>query len=157
MAKSLLESMYVCSNCSVKSHKWVGQCASCGSWNSLDRTSSTAIGSSRGGQRDNPGPRVLSEIEAADDKRYQTGLTELDRVLGGGIVPGSVVLLGGEPGIGKSTLALQALAMLSAVHPVLYVSAEESLEQLAMRYQRLSLDVQGLQALAEGQVEHILE
>ncbi|MDP6918192.1 MAG: DNA repair protein RadA [Arenicellales bacterium] len=155
--KSRPETVYVCSNCSAKSHKWVGQCATCGSWNSLDRTSSTALASTRGGQRDTQGPRVLSEIEAADDKRYQTGLTELDRVLGGGIVPGSVVLLGGEPGIGKSTLALQALAMLSAAHRTLYVSAEESLEQLAMRYQRLGLDVQGLQALSEGQLEHIVE
>jgi len=157
MAKSRPEAMYVCSDCSARSHKWVGQCATCGSWNSLDQISSTTIRSTRGGQSDTQGARALSEIEAADDKRYQTGLTELDRVLGGGIVPGSVVLLGGEPGIGKSTLALQALAMLSAARPTLYVSAEESLEQLAIRYQRLGLDVQGLQALAEGQLEDILE
>ena len=154
MAKTRVESLYICSSCGTGSHKWVGQCASCGAWNSLELAGPRAadIGQGLEGQ----GPRRLSDVSVEGSKRYQTGLTELDRVLGGGIVPGSVVLLGGEPGIGKSTLALQTLGMLSSSHDTLYVSAEESLEQLALRYQRLGLADQDLQAFCDGRLESIL-
>ncbi|HCK75715.1 MAG TPA: DNA repair protein RadA [Gammaproteobacteria bacterium] len=154
MAKMRVETQYICSSCSASSYKWVGQCGTCGAWNSLRLAASRTggIGQILASQS----PQNLAEVRAEGNKRYQTGLTELDRVLGGGIVPGSVVLLGGEPGIGKSTLALQALGMLSSSHSTLYVSAEESLEQLALRYQRLGLASQDLQAVCDGQLENIL-
>ena len=154
MAKTRTNTLYVCSHCGAKSHKWVGQCSSCDSWNTLD------LVTTRGGSPALPGdvvaPVRLAEVVTKASERYQTGLSELDRVLGGGIVPGSVVLLGGEPGIGKSTLALQALGRLSSHHETLYVSAEESLEQLALRYQRLGLKSQELTALCDGQLENLI-
>tara|TARA_A100001011_G_scaffold286597_2_gene297340 strand:+ start:2597 stop:3826 length:1230 start_codon:yes stop_codon:yes gene_type:complete len=101
-------------------------------------------------------PARLADVVTRNYERYPTGLSELDRVLGGGLVPGSVVLLGGEPGIGKSTLALQALGCLSNMHETLYVSAEESVEQLAMRYQRLGVSSQKLTALCDGQLETLI-
>ena len=154
MAKTRDESLYLCNKCGAKSHKWVGQCATCGSWNSLE-LSRSGIGAPQQSPV-NQGPQKLSDVPTGGTKRYQIGLTELDRVLGGGIVPGSVVLLGGEPGIGKSTLALQALGMLSTSYETLYISAEESLEQLALRYQRLGLDEQELHAFCDGRLENIL-
>ena len=154
MAKTRDESLYLCNNCGAKSHKWVGQCVACGTWNSLE-PSRSGVGALQ--QRPvNQGPQKLSDVPTGGTERYQIGFTELDRVLGGGIVPGSVVLLGGEPGIGKSTLALQALGMLSASYETLYISAEESLEQLALRYQRLGLDEQELHAFCDGRLENIL-
>ena len=107
MAKTRDESLYLCNKCGAKSHKWVGQCATCGTWNSLE-LSRSGVGTLQQSPV-NRGPQKLSDVPAGGTKRYQIGLTELDRVLGGGIVPGSVVLLGGEPGIGKSTLALLSL------------------------------------------------
>ena len=123
MAKTRTNTLYVCSHCGAKSHKWVGQCSSCDSWNTLDLVT-TPVGSPTL-PGDVVAPARLAEVVTKASERYQTGLSELDRVLGGGIVPGSVVLLGGEPGIGKSTLALQALGRLSSHHETLYVSAEE--------------------------------
>ena len=154
MPKSRADTLYRCSDCGAKSHKWVGQCGSCGAWNTL------SLATDPGGfATDLPGskpPTRLADVFTTEYERYPTGLTELDRVLGGGIVPGSVVLLGGEPGIGKSTLALQALGHLSEEHETLYVSAEESLEQLALRYQRLGLNRQELTALCDGQLGQLI-
>ncbi len=107
MVKARDESLYLCNNCGAICHNWVGQCATCGTWNSLD-LSRSGVGTLQQSPV-NQGPQKLSDVPTGGTKRYQIGLTELDRVLGGGIVPGSVVLLGGEPGIGKLTLALQAL------------------------------------------------
>ena len=116
----------------------------------------TATGVSPGLSSDSVTPARLADVVTRNYERYPTGLSELDRVLGGGLVPGSVVLLGGEPGIGKSTLALQALGCLSNMHETLYVSAEESVEQLAMRYQRLGVSSQKLTALCDGQLETLI-
>ena len=154
MAKTRVEALYICNNCGAKSYKWVGQCGTCGTWNSLG-LAGPGVGDNRQSSI-NQSPQKLSDVPTSGNQRYQTGLTELDRVLGGGIVPGSVVLLGGEPGIGKSTLALQALGMLSASYETLYISAEESLEQLALRYQRLGLSTQELTALCDGQLETLI-
>ena len=132
----------------------MGQCSGCGSWNTLDLVKAT--GSSTGLSNDSVAPVRLADVVTGNSERLQTGLSELDRVLGGGLVPGSVVLLGGEPGIGKSTLALQALGCLSSTLETLYVSAEESLEQLALRYQRLGLSSQELTALCDGQLEVLM-
>ena len=154
MAKARTNTSYLCSRCGTKSHKWVGQCSSCGSWNTLDLV--TATGVTPGFSSGQVTPARLTDVVTKNYDRYQTGLSELDRVLGGGLVAGSVVLLGGEPGIGKSTLALQALGCLSRTHETLYVSAEESLEQLALRYQRLGLSTQELTALCDGQLETLI-
>ena len=154
MAKARTNTSYLCSRCGTKSHKWVGQCSSCGSWNTLDLV--TATGVTPGFSSGQVTPARLTDVVTKNYDRYQTGLSELDRVLGGGLVPGSVVLLGGEPGIGKSPLALQALGCLSRTHETLYVSAEESLEQLALRYQRLGLSTQELAALCDGQLETLI-
>ncbi len=154
MAKARTSTLYLCSHCGAKSHKWVGQCSGCGSWNTLELVKAT--GSSAGLSSDSVAPVRLADVVTGNFERYQTGLSELDRVLGGGLVPGSVVLLGGEPGIGKSTLALQALGCLSSTLETLYVSAEESLEQLALRYQRLGLSSQELTALCDGQLEVLI-
>lgn len=154
MAKARTSTLYLCSHCGTKSHKWVGQCSSCGSWNTLGLV--TATGVSPGLSSDSVTPARLADVVTRNYERYPTGLSELDRVLGGGLVPGSVVLLGGEPGIGKSTLALQALGCLSNMHETLYVSAEESVEQLAMRYQRLGVSSQELTALCDGQLETLI-
>ena len=96
-------------------------------------------------------------MEVSRYSRLHTGLTELDRVVGGGLVPGAVVLLGGEPGIGKSTLAIQAMAQMANDIPTLYVSAEESLEQLALRYQRLELQDGNLEAISTGELSSVIE
>ena len=154
MAKARTSTLYLCSHCGAKSYKWVGQCSGCGSWNTLELVKAT--GSSTGLSSDSVAPVRLADVVTGNFERYQTGLSELDRVLGGGLVPGSVVLLGGEPGIGKSTLALQALGCLSSTLETLYVSAEESLEQLALRYQRLGLSSQELTALCDGQLEVLI-
>ena len=132
----------------------MGQCSGCGSWNTLDLVKAT--GSSTGLSNDSVAPIRLADVVTGNSERLQTGLSELDRVLGGGLVPGSVVLLGGEPGIGKSTLALQALGCLSSTRETLYVSAEESLEQLALRYERLGLSSQDLIALCDGKLETLI-
>ncbi|MGB0128892.1 MAG: DNA repair protein RadA [Rhodocyclaceae bacterium] len=154
MAKS--KTAFVCSDCGGQSAKWQGQCPQCSAWNTLvesvvevapaGRFSATA-GSAR--------LQALADIKPRDEARLPTGLEEFDRVLGGGLVPGGVVLIGGDPGIGKSTLLLQALARLAPANRVLYVSGEESGEQVALRAQRLQLDVAGLMLLAEIHLEKI--
>jgi DNA repair protein RadA/Sms len=151
---------YTCTECGGVTAKWTGQCPSCGQWNTLVETVVEAAGnrfSSRPQGLAQTAPVLsLADIEAADVPRFSTAIDEFDRVLGGGLVAGGVVLIGGDPGIGKSTLLLQALANLSRVKKVLYVSGEESGAQIALRAKRLAVEAQELQLQAEIQLEKIL-
>src|SRR5204863_7090834 len=135
------------------------QCPSCGQWNTLVETIVEAAGNRFSSQHQGLAQTApvlsLADIEAIDVPRFGTGIEEFDRVLGGGLVPGGVVLIGGDPGIGKSTLLLQALAHLAAGHATLYVSGEESAQQVALRARRLALDAKAMQLLAEIQLEKI--
>lgn len=135
--------------------KWQGQCTHCQSWNTLVETVAE-----KQVTRFSPISKIdrmenLSDVEVQEESRYSTGISELDRVLGGGLVRGGVVLLGGDPGIGKSTLLLQALAHLSTEHQVLYISGEESAQQVALRARRLALNVQSVPLFAEIQLDRI--
>ncbi len=152
---------YVCSECGGTSAKWLGKCPSCNAWNTLQETRAEAPGKNRmqalaRGLNAVQPVTTLADIQAADVARTPTGLEELDRVLGGGIVAGGVVLIGGDPGIGKSTLLLQALDALSRSMPVLYVTGEESGAQVAMRAHRLGLDGSKVRVQAEIQLENII-
>ncbi|MFP4207735.1 MAG: DNA repair protein RadA [Wenzhouxiangella sp.] len=154
---------YTCRECGASFPKWSGQCTDCGAWNSLDETVAQTRAASGPGQRGNWTGTASAEVTRLADvrpedssQRLASGLSELDRVLGGGLVPGSVVLLGGDPGIGKSTLLLQAQAALAGEHGSLYVTGEESAGQVAMRARRLGLDPAGLSCLTETQLEIIL-
>ena len=156
MAKT--KSVYVCSACGTTAPKWQGQCADCSEWNTLVESQPLQPKASRGGGYAGAAGDVrrLSEVEDQPEQRIDTGLGELDRVLGGGLVPGSVILIGGDPGIGKSTLLLQAGAVLSTTLPTLYVSGEESLRQIGLRARRLGLGDVDLNLLAETCVEKIV-
>ena len=153
-------SVYACTACGGQSSKWVGQCPDCGAWNSLQESvapppaAAGRFGSYAGTAE--AAVRTLASITAGTETRLTTGLDELDRVLGGGLVAGSVVLIGGDPGIGKSTLLLQALASLSDRVPALYVTGEESAEQVSLRARRLGLSGDRLRLLTETGVERIL-
>lgn len=162
MAKT--KTAYQCNQCGGQTGKWAGQCPDCNTWNTLEevvlQSNVTAAANRFTGYADNTrAARVtsLEKIELDNSPRLPSGIAELDRVLGGGIVPGSVVLIGGDPGIGKSTLLLQLMAALSAGVECLYVTGEESLQQVALRSQRLGLDAGKLNCLTETGVERILE
>jgi len=157
MAKA--KTIYSCTECGGKSPKWQGQCPHCMAWNTLVETVAeqalgkaanrfSALAASGQLQR-------LAEVEAAEVSRTPTGIAEFDRVLGGGLVAGGVVLIGGDPGIGKSTLLLQTLAHLAPTCKVLYVSGEESSQQIALRAKRLALEAREVHLLAEIQLEKI--
>jgi len=151
--------LYSCTECGASVPKWQGQCPGCGGWNTLVETvaeSEAGTGKRFSALAGTAKLQNLSEIEAREEDRLPTGIAEFDRALGGGLVAGGVVLIGGDPGIGKSTLLLQALAELSAASTVLYVSGEESGQQVAMRARRLALDTQRLKLLAEINLEKIL-
>ena len=150
--------VYVCSACGNDSAKWQGQCPACGAWNTLGALSAPRE-IKPGRRRPPPGPATVVALAAAtavEAARLATGSAEFDRVLGGGLVAGSATLIGGEPGIGKSTLLLQAAARLAATTPVLYATGEESLEQLGLRARRLKLEATPLQLIAETDVEAVL-
>lgn len=155
--------IFVCQECGAHSPKWLGKCSECGAWNSLveERAveESAAAGAHRYAAAAAPGvARLYADIEIEQHARLSTAIDEFDRVLGGGVVPGSLVLLGGEPGIGKSTLLLQAAAnMARTVGPVLYSSGEESEHQIKSRGERLSIGKAPLFLLAETCLERILE
>ncbi|HEV6966957.1 DNA repair protein RadA [Roseateles sp.] len=153
------KSIYTCTECGGTSPRWLGKCPHCGAWNTLTETAAEPTGGSRNRfqalAKSQP-VATLSEIEAADFERTPTGQEELDRVLGGGIVAGGVVLIGGDPGIGKSTLLLQAVESLSQTVKVLYVTGEESGAQVAMRSRRLGLAGNRVRVLAEINLEKIL-
>ncbi|MEK0418421.1 MAG: repair protein RadA [Pseudomonadota bacterium] len=154
------KTVYTCRECGGSSPKWLGKCPHCGAWNTLEEA--VAEGTSGSGRHRFQGlvrsqsVATLSDIDAAEVARTPTGLDELDRVLGGGIVAGGVVLIGGDPGIGKSTLLLQALDALSQQLPVLYVTGEESAAQVALRARRLGLGGERVRVVAEIQLEKIL-
>lgn len=163
MAKQ--KTAYVCIECGAEYSKWQGQCGACKEWNTVQEirlgattSRSAPLSSSRSGFAGGLSKQVqdLSEINLQDLPRFSTTFNEFDRVLGGGLVPGSAVLLGGHPGAGKSTLLLQTACKLAQLMKVLYVTGEESLQQVALRAQRLGLPTQGLKMLAETSVESIL-
>src|SRR5580693_707921 len=157
MAKS--KEVFICQNCGASSPKWQGQCAGCGQWNTLLAEISSANPRKPPGSARVPRADLSSSLAAEavlEQPRLTTGSGELDRVLGGGLVPGSVTLIGGDPGIGKSTLMLQSAAGLQPSGPVLYATGEESLSQVALRGRRLGLEAATARLLAETCVEKIV-
>jgi DNA repair protein RadA/Sms len=155
MAKA--KSVYSCTECGGQVLKWQGQCPHCQAWNTLvEAIAEAAPAANRYGMIAEAGKvQRLSEVEAAEENRIPTGVEEFDRVLGGGLVPGGVVLLGGDPGIGKSTLLLQALAEIGKSRNVLYVTGEESPQQIALRAKRLGVAAKHVNVLPETQLRHI--
>ena len=150
------DTVFVCQSCGTQASKWLGRCGGCGEWNSFieERASQVDARQAIGGDE----AELYADIEASDADRLSTGVSELDRVLGGGLVPGSLVLLGGEPGIGKSTLLLQAAARVAETgQRVLYCSGEESLHQVKIRGERLGVTGAPLYLLAETCLERVLE
>src|SRR5438128_6619522 len=150
--------VFLCQNCGHQSRKWLGKCPECGEWNSLvEERVVTKKGAARNGFRLRETQAIAyTEIEPQDDVRISSGVTEFDRVLGGGIVPGPLVLLGGDPGIGKSTLLLQVADKLSVTGAtVLYVSGEESERQIKLRGERLGIAAPTLLLLPETNLENI--
>lgn len=158
MAKT--KTLFYCTACGSELFKWAGQCPDCKAWNTVEEFRHAVVpgGIRKPGYAGNTNQQVTELAEVSDQKvtRIKVGIHELDRVLGGGIVPGSVILIGGDPGIGKSTLLLQVLAGLMGKLKCLYVSGEESLQQINMRAKRLGLDVGALRCLTETSVEQIL-
>ncbi|MCG9055018.1 DNA repair protein RadA [Laribacter hongkongensis] len=156
MGKS--KTVYVCSDCGAQSPKWQGQCPGCGAWNTLVETVVEPVRA--GGRFESLSVtstvQTLADVEAMEAPRAPTGIDELDRVLGGGLVRGAVVLIGGDPGIGKSTLLLQALATIGSSRKVLYVTGEESAAQVALRASRLAVDARSVRLLAEIRLDQIL-
>jgi DNA repair protein RadA/Sms len=149
--------VFVCSSCGADAPRWSGQCPSCGEWNTLAPFAEARVrGGSRKDARGGEGPRPVARLVEAPEARWSTGFQEFDRVLGGGLVPGSVTLIGGEPGIGKSTLLLQCAAALARSAGVLYATGEESVRQVAERARRLAVDAGPLELVAETAVERIL-
>jgi DNA repair protein RadA/Sms len=156
MAKNSLQ--YVCSSCGAKAPQMIGRCPVCGEWGTYEEELSTSFATKKGGVALRRGTAAmrLQDVEAKEEMRIDMRCGELNRVLGGGLVPGSLVLLGGEPGIGKSTLALQALLQMGN-QKTLYASGEESAKQLKLRAERLAGDASNLYILAETSLERILE
>ncbi len=158
MAKQ--KTVYFCQSCGMESSKWMGQCPSCGEWNTFAEEAVTVKkGSASVSRREIHAKATrLNDIKAAGEERFSTGIAELDRVLGGGIVPGSMILVGGDPGIGKSTLLLQVCKTLSERHKsILYVSGEESLQQIKLRAERIGEFSDTLSLLCETNLEIVDE
>lgn len=162
MAK--VKTVFICSECGYESSKWNGRCPQCGEWNTFTEEETVARSSSQQAQREASKKRsanlaekitAIDGIETEDDVRYSTGLRELDRVLGGGLVKGSLVLLGGEPGIGKSTMLLQICSFMGDDHTILYVSGEESMRQIKLRAERLGVISENLYLLSSTDAEAI--
>ena len=151
---------YQCNSCGAITPKWTGQCPECQAWNSLSETAiekESRTDRIKLHQLTPPQVRTLDDVPAGEQARSQSGISELDRVLGGGIVGGSVILIGGDPGIGKSTLLIQMIASLNDQTGLktLYVSGEESIEQISMRARRLDLKLEKLRTLTENHLEQI--
>jgi len=157
------KTIYSCTSCGAQHPKWAGQCQDCGDWNCLQEEAAPlkATAAAKSARFEGFAPKAtvqkLPKVSIKGTPRIGSGLDELDRVLGGGLVPGSVILLGGDPGIGKSTLILQSLSLLSASRKTLYVTGEESAEQIALRAQRLGVQDADLDLLADNQLESILD
>lgn len=156
VAKARRKTVFVCQQCGSESPKWLGRCPNCNQWNTYVEMVVSPQASARTGSIGSP-PRELAEVAAQDAPRLVVPITEFNRVLGGGIVPGSLVLVGGDPGIGKSTLLFQVAALIAREGKVLYASGEESVSQLKLRANRLHLDGKGLYLLPETNLETILE
>ncbi|HBM50215.1 MAG TPA: DNA repair protein RadA, partial [Marinobacter sp.] len=162
MAK--VKTAYVCTECGADYSKWQGQCTACHEWNTISEVRGVS-GPGKGARSARfegyagslSAVKSLDEVSLAEQARISTGMQEFDRVLGGGLVEGSAVLMGGHPGAGKSTLLLQAVCQLAAQHPALYVTGEESLQQVAMRAKRLGLPTKDLKMLSETSVERLLQ
>ena len=159
MAKA--KTQFVCSDCGSVFAKWAGQCADCGAWNTLSEFNpDRGMSSNRGGKTSWAGEArlvtTMAEVSLVEEPRVETGTSELDRVLGGGLVEGSVVLIGGDPGIGKSTILLQTMTHLAADQVALYITGEESLQQVALRARRLDLPTDRLRLMSETSIENIL-
>ena len=156
------KTVYQCQNCGATATKWMGQCLSCGAWNTLVESVLSDGTDSRqrfsGMSKSVSGVKNLSSVELEHQDRLSTGLSELDRVLGGGLVAGSVVLLGGDPGIGKTTLLLQSLIAVAKIGALdtLYISGEESASQLAIRAKRLGLELEHLDILTETDIDSMI-
>ncbi|HTY92598.1 MAG TPA: DNA repair protein RadA, partial [Steroidobacteraceae bacterium] len=153
--------VFICTACEAQTAKWVGQCPSCGEWNTLVRRDSGRP-AGQGPARSSAAatgavPQAMGAAAQGTTERLPSGLSELDRALGGGLVPGSVTLLGGDPGIGKSTLLLQAAAAVSNGRPVLYASGEESVAQIGLRAERLQLQAPGVSVVAESDLGAVLD
>lgn len=164
MSKSRQKVAYVCTDCGADFPRWQGQCSECNAWNTISEVrlgsqTTRNTSASRGGFAGLTQAKVqtLHEVDLQTVPRFSSGFAEFDRVLGGGIVPGSAILIGGSPGAGKSTLLLQTMCLLAEQMPTLYVTGEESLQQVAMRAQRLKLPTDKLRLLSETSVEVICE
>lgn len=157
MAKA--KTVFVCSSCGYESAKWLGKCPACNEWNSFyeEKISNTVSSNNPNNRPKNAVPRKLKEVEGISEVRTSTGIGELDRVLGGGLVKGSLVLVGGEPGIGKSTLILQLCDKIKGEGKVLYVSGEESAEQVKIRADRLGINNDDIMFLGETDIDAIQE
>lgn len=157
-----LKTFYVCEECGYRTNKWAGKCPDCESWNSFKeetvadtpalKNNSALFNGSKA-----KNPISVNDIEVDKEIRYKTGIGEFDRILGGGLVKGSIILLGGEPGVGKSTLMLQICEALSLNKTILYVSGEESLTQLKLRFNRLNIKTENLNVLTETDIESIID
>ncbi|MCH5296478.1 MAG: DNA repair protein RadA [Ruminococcus sp.] len=158
---SKIKSVYICSECGHESPKWYGKCPSCGEWNTMNeeikKTSKSASVVKSKVYSSNVTPATINEISTEDEHRYDTGCKELNRVLGGGIVKGSLILLGGDPGIGKSTVLMQICQFLGDTLKILYVSGEESKRQLKLRAIRLGVNSPNLFVMTETDVEIVCE
>ncbi len=163
MVKVKNRSMFICQECGYQSLRWLGRCPDCNTWNSLVEELSSASQISKAGPDEHrvsfpkEEPQPIGAIESIEQERFTTGIHELDRVMGGGVVPGSVVLIGGDPGIGKSTLLLQASDVIAHRKKVLYVSGEESVKQTKMRADRLGSVSEGLYIVSETNLDSIIE
>ena len=158
MAKN--KTVYVCTDCGAEHAKWQGQCNDCKEWNTLSRLTvdgAQAAVRRKGYAGQLEAAQSLAEVSAVDVPRVKSGLAEFDRVLGGGLVPGSAVLSSGSPGAGKSTLLIQIMCKLAAQHSALYITGEESLAQIAMRAKRLQLPMESLQVMAQTSVEAVTQ
>ena len=157
MAKA--KRMYGCTECGSTFPKWAGQCGDCGAWNTLVETiveAAPAASGRAGWAGEQANIKTLAEVSVEEVPRFSTASGELDRVLGGGLVDGSVVLIGGDPGIGKSTILLQTLCAIAQRYPALYVTGEESQQQVAMRARRLDLPQDTLKVMTETCIESII-
>lgn len=161
------KTVYICRECGYKTPKWLGKCPGCGSWNTMDETvvsekkpASAAVRMTAAAmniEAGYPAPKLLSDVKINSETRYSTGMQELDRVLGGGIVRGSLILVGGDPGIGKSTLLLQICENVGCGKKILYISGEESEGQIKLRAERLGVKTESLYLVSETDVAKIIE
>lgn len=156
------KSVYICNDCGYRSPKWLGKCPGCNNWNTLEETiettqKTTAKSTSSTVKTSLSRPQPIGQVAHSTDIRFSTGIAELDRVLGGGVVPGELVLVGGDPGIGKSTLLLQICQNAGKTKKILYVSGEESASQIKIRAERLGVTTPNLYLMSETDVETILE